>query len=129
MKVSILFALLGIAVGVHAEDSDFVCDVGDKLEAELADGITKLWCMLETASGTSVEIGRSIYIKGDIVIVEMNFDEEMRLHGLFRTRDESGVTTSQGYYERGSKIGDWLEWDEAANRVVEVTYTDRRDGE
>lgn len=129
MRISALLILLSVGVGAQAGKSDFVCQVGDRLEVELPNGITKLWCMLENEFGEHVETGRSIYVRGDVIIVEVHFDEQIRLHGLFQTRDETGEVTSRGYYKRGEKVGDWLEWNKDTGELINVSYPDRLDNE
>lgn len=115
-------SLVGRENIADASASGSWCPFGKKSEAELADGITKRWCMREVESGVYTEVGRTVYVRDGVVIAEMTFDEMGKLNGLFQTRDESGSLTSRGYYRDGDKAGHWLEWDEETERVSEVFY-------
>ena len=102
--------------------TNFRCPLGKRQETKLPDGVRKLWCMRERERNEYIEVGRSVYVKDGVVIVEMCLDEEGQLNGLFQTRDELGELTSRGHYRDGAKVGRWLEWDDRAEGVIDVLY-------
>ena len=48
---------------------------------------------------------------------------DYKRHGVWTTYFENGQKESQGHYELGRPVGEWLHWNEQGHRVPEPTTT------
>jgi hypothetical protein len=100
---------------------EFECVLGDKITAELGDGVTLQSCSWEKTPGKFVRVGPLQLVKNSVLILHLETDRDGQLQGKFTSWDDDGIILENGQYRDGQKEGDWQVTDEQGNRQV-VTY-------
>ncbi len=95
--------------------NSFECVVGNKVTANLGDGVRLQACSSEKATGTFVRTGPLHLIKNGILILELTTDQEGRLQGEYTAWDDQGIITEIGHYRDGLKEGEWRVTDKLGN--------------
>jgi antitoxin component YwqK of YwqJK toxin-antitoxin module len=72
--------------------------------------------------------------QGHRLLEKKEFDEgRLHLHewhsddddtGFYKTWNEDGILTSQGYFSRGNKVGQWLTWSNPGAEIYHYSYYD-----
>jgi hypothetical protein len=106
-------SLLAVIHELYANNFD--CVVGNKVTADLGDGVRLQSCSWEKVPGTFVRTGPLQLIKNGILILKLATDRDGRLQGEYSTWDDHGIITENGHYRDGQKEGEWRLTDEQGN--------------
>jgi hypothetical protein len=113
--VSLVLATSVLAVIHQLYANNFECVIGNKVTANLGDGVRLQACSWEKDTGTFVRTGPLHLIKNGILILKLETDEEGRLQGEYTTWDDQGIITEIGHYRDGLKEGEWRVIDKQGN--------------
>ena len=103
-------ALLTLAtlLALHApQAAEFDCSLGNKISADLGDGVTMHSCSWEKTPGEFMRTGPLHLVRNNILILQLRTDREGKLQGAYRVWDDAGALTESGQYEDGLKEGEW----------------------
>ena len=86
---------------------EFACERGAEVEASLGEGVIMRTCSWEKSSGNFIRVGPLQLVKNGILILQLQTDENGRLHGPYNAWDDNGVLVESGTYEDGLREGEW----------------------
>ena len=117
--VIIVFFLLTLFTGLSGA-SEFNCQRGEAVVADLGDGVIMRTCIWQKAANVTVRTGTLELIKNGILILKLQTDLNGKLHGQFTSWNDAGEITEHGNYIEGLKEGPWTVTDD--NGHSEVLY-------
>ena len=101
--------------------ADFDCTLGDKISADLGDGVVLHSCSWEKTPGSFVRTGPLHLVRNDILILQLYTDRDGKLQGDYRSWSDAGVLIESGQYDNGLKEGEWRRID-SSGRVSVVVF-------
>jgi hypothetical protein len=118
---SLVLAASLLAVTHQLYANSFECVLGNKVTADLGDGVRLQSCSWEKTTGTFVRTGPLQLVKNGILILKLSTDQEGRLQGEYSSWDDHGIITENGHYRDGLKEGEWRVTDKQGNRRL-ITF-------
>ena len=113
-KVISLLILIGCSKFISA--SQFYCQKGDPVTADLGDGVIMRTCMWKKDSNVVIRVGPLELIKNGIQILRTQTNSKGKLHGPFRSWSDEGDIQEKGNYVDGLKEGLWTIVEKGGNR-------------
>lgn len=117
MRLSIIisFVILINCPGLLSA-SQFYCQTGDPVTADLGDGVIMRTCMWKQDSGIAIRVGPLELTKNGILILRTQTNPKGKLHGPFRSWNDEGEIQEKGNYVNGLKEGLWVKVQKDGNR-------------
>jgi hypothetical protein len=106
-NITAILALLAWSVSA----TDIECAVGNKVSADLGEGVTMYTCLWEKEPDKVIRAGPVELVKNGTLILQAQTDLDGKLHGKFTSWSDDGVVILEGNYVKGLKQGPWLEAD------------------
>lgn len=88
------------------------CVVGNKVSADLGEGVTMHTCLWEKEPDKAIRTGPIELVKNGVLILKTQTNLDGKLHGKFTSWSDDGVVILEGSYVEGLKQGPWLEIDD-----------------
>jgi len=107
ITIIILIALLA-GVPYLTSASEFQCAQGEKVTANLGEGVKMHTCVREKEPGVFIRSGTLELIKNGILILKTQTDKAGQLHGQYTSWNDQGDVVENGNYIEGRKEGAWL---------------------
>ena len=92
--------------------TDIECVVGNKVSADLGEGVAMHTCLWEKEPALVIRTGPIELVKNGILILQAQTNLDGKLHGEFTSWSDDGVVILRGNYVEGLKQGPWLETDD-----------------
>ena len=105
-KIISLFLLISCSKFVSA--SQFYCQQGDPVTANLGEGVIMRTCFWQKDSKIVIRVGPLELIKNGILILRTQTNSKGKLHGPFRSWSDEGQIQEEGNYVDGLKEGLWI---------------------
>jgi hypothetical protein len=105
-KIISFLLLIGFLKLVNA--SQFYCQKGNPVTADLGDGVVMRTCMWQKDQNVLVRVGPLELIKNGILILRTQTNSRGKLHGPFTSWNDDGELLEKGNYTEGLKEGDWI---------------------
>jgi len=105
-KIISLLLLVSFTQLIRA--SDFNCQKGDPVTADIGEGVIIRTCMWKKESDVAVRVGPLELIKNGILILRTQTNSRGKLHGQFMSWSDEGELLEKGIYIEGLKEGIWI---------------------
>lgn len=105
-KIISFLLLIGFLKLVSA--SQFYCQKGDPVTADLGDGVVMQTCMWQKDQDVFVRVGPLELKKNGILILRTQTNSRGKLHGPFASWNDDGELLEKGNYIEGLKEGNWI---------------------
>jgi len=113
-KVISLLILISCSKFISA--SQFYCQKGDPVTADLGEGVIMRTCMWKKTPNVVIRAGPLELIKNGILILRTQTNSKGKLHGPFRSWSDEGEVQEKGNYVEGLKEGLWIIVKKGGNR-------------
>jgi hypothetical protein len=104
-NITVILALLTCSVSA----TEIKCVVGNKVSADLGEGVTMHTCLWEKEPDKVIRTGPIELIKNGVLILQTQTNLDGKLHGKFTSWSDEGVVILEGSYVEGLKQGPRLE--------------------
>ena len=109
MRLSIIISfLIVINCPKLISASQFYCQKGDPVTADLGDGVIMRTCIWKQDPNVAIRVGPLELIKNGILILRTQTNSKGKLHGPFRSWSDEGEIQEKGDYVNGLKEGLWV---------------------
>ena len=118
VAIAAVAAILGLRASLAA---GFECALGEKVSADLGDGVIMYSCSWEKTPGTRVRTGPLRLLKNSVLILTLDTDRYGRLQGDYGSWDDHGGLIESGQYLDGLREGEWRSAD-AQGHIRVILY-------
>ena len=112
----VISILLLVSLSQFVSASQFYCQKGDPVTADIGDGVIMQTCMWENSQAVVVRVGPLELIKNGILILKTQTNSKGKLHGPFTSWSDHGEILEMGQYFEGLKEGNWITTNEDGNK-------------